>query len=115
VKRSAVLFLSCAFLIVFTAPVFADAAASATSTQPLAAPLNDFAGQIMASGKTGRVGIGTTEPAVTLDVYHGEVKIGSTGAPCIKEIAGTIRFGDDRLWVCNSHGWSPLTTGVPQK
>jgi hypothetical protein len=87
-------------------------AASQTTPRPA---LNDFAGQILSNGKTGRVGIGTREPAATLDVYQGEIKLGSTGAVCTKALGGTIRFTDDQLWVCNSYGWRPLATSVPPK
>ena len=82
-------------------------------------------GQASDSGKTtppgeitsedGRVGIGTATPAATLDVYKGEIKIGSSGAACTKELAGMIRFADDQLQVCNSHGWQSVTVGVPAK
>jgi hypothetical protein len=93
-------------------PSFADTAPSAT---PIARAANDFAGQVMSDGRSGRVGIGTREPAATLDVYQGEIKLGSTGAACTKGLVGTIRFVDDQLWVCNSYGWRPLATSVPPK
>jgi hypothetical protein len=86
------------------------AARVAAADQP---PANGFGGQIIAGVDGKRVGIGTREPAATLDVYQGEVKIGSTGAPCTKELIGTLRFRDDQLWICNSYGWRPLVTAVP--
>jgi hypothetical protein len=54
-------------------------------------PPNSFAGQILTDSKIGRVGIGTTKPQATLDVYQGEIKMGSTGAACTKDLAGTMR------------------------
>jgi hypothetical protein len=68
-------------------------------------PLNDFAGQIMADGRTGRVGIGTREPSATLDVYQGEVKIGSTGAACTKGLTGALRAIGSKLQFCDGAGW----------
>jgi hypothetical protein len=99
-------------LVLAAPPSFADTAASAT---PPARAANDFAGQIMSNGIPGRVGIGTKLPAATLEVYRGEIKLGSTGAACTKELVGTIRFAEDQLWGCNSYGWRPLATSVPPK
>jgi len=66
---------------------------------------NDFAGQIISGVDGRRVGIGTMTPAATLDVYQGEVKIGSTGAPCTKELVGALRSADSRLQFCDGAGW----------
>jgi hypothetical protein len=91
------------FLFVFTAtPSGADTAVSTTPVRP---SLKDFAGQIEADGKTGRVGIGTREPAATLDVYHGEIKLGSTGVPCTALLAGTLRYADNKLQLCDGARW----------
>jgi hypothetical protein len=103
--------LACGGFVGETAAVHADESVGAGA--PRAA--NDFAGQIMSDGRIGRVGIGTREPAATLEVYQGEIKLGSTGASCTKALAGAIRFADDQLWVCNSYGWRPLATSVPPK
>lgn len=107
----------CLALLAFTfagtrAPAKANAAEPVAGAQ---SPANDFAGQIMSNGKTGRVGIGTKEPAATLDVYQGEIKIGSTGAACTKALVGTIRFAADQLQICNSQGWRALAASVPPK
>ena len=56
----------------------------------------------------GGVGIGTETPVARLDVYKGEIKIGSSGAACAKELVGMVRFADDQLQVCNSRGWRSL-------
>jgi hypothetical protein len=111
VKRFAFSFLSCAFLFLATQPSFADATASATSAQP---PVNDFAGQIMSNGGTGRVGIGTREPAATLDVYQGEVKIGSTGAACTSGLAGALRYANSKLQLCDGAGWRNVSLDKAQ-
>ena len=52
-----------------------------------------------------RVGIGTMQPAATLDVYHGELKIGSTGAACTAELAGALRSADNKLQFCDGAAW----------
>ena len=97
------------------AAIFCIIGLQADAAEATAQPVNDFAGQILSNGKTGRVGISTREPAATLDVYQGEIKLGSTGAACTKALTGAIRFADDQLWVCNSYGWRPLVTGAPAK
>jgi hypothetical protein len=74
---------------------------------------NPDAGRI--ASDDGRVGIGTGKPAATLDVYKGEIKIGSSGAACTKELAGMIRYADDQLQVCNSRGWQLLATDAQKK
>jgi hypothetical protein len=78
---------------------------SADADEASARPLPDFSGQIMSGYQGSRVGIGTREPAATLDVYQGEVKIGSTGASCTKELTGTLRSVNSKLQFCDGAGW----------
>jgi hypothetical protein len=68
-------------------------------------PLSDFGGQIITGVDGSRVGIGTRTPAATLDVYQGEIKIGSTGAVCTKELAGTLRSTNAKLQFCDGASW----------
>jgi hypothetical protein len=58
--------------------------------------------------KIPRVGIGTTSPLTTLDVSKGEIKLGSTGAPCTAALAGAIRYAEARLQLCDGAGWRNL-------
>jgi hypothetical protein len=67
--------------------------------------VNDFGGQIMSDGTSGRVGIGTRVPAATLDVYQGEIKLGSTGAPCTKALNGALRSENSKLQFCDGARW----------
>jgi len=97
VKRRVTCFLAIALVVFIGHPVKADQAAA-----------NDFAGQIM-SGYNGRVGIGTREPVATLDVYQGEVKIGSSGAACTAALAGTLRYADAKLQLCDGAGWRKVS------
>jgi len=107
-RASALACLCCIFVI----PALADQSAGSTPVaQP---PVNDFAGQILSNGKTGRVGIGTREPAATLDVYQGEVKIGSTGAACTKALAGAIRYAAATLQLCDGAGWRNVSLDKAQ-
>ena len=76
-------------------------------------PANDIAGQVV-TGYEGRVGIGTREPAATLDVYHGEVKLGSTGAPCSRELAGALRSTDSKLQFCDGASWRNVSLDKAQ-
>lgn len=68
---------------------------------------NDFSGQMITGvGPDGsRIGIGTQEPAATLEVYHGEIKFGSSGAACSNELAGTLRSENSRLQFCDGASW----------
>jgi hypothetical protein len=75
-------FVAIISLVLFLCPAVSFAAQSQT---------NSFAGQILSNNATGRVGIGTTVPAATLDVYQGEIKIGSTGAACNASLSGALR------------------------
>ena len=88
---------------IIAGPAHADESAGPVADVPR--PGNDFAGQIMSNGIPGRVGIGTRLPAATLDVYQGEVKVGSTGVPCTKDLAGAIRYADTKLQLCDGAGW----------
>jgi len=77
-------------------------------------PTNSFAGQVMSDSRTGRVGIGTTAPKATLDVYQGEIKIGSSGAPCTAEIAGAMRYDNAHLQFCDGAGWRNVSLDKAQ-
>jgi hypothetical protein len=95
--------LVCLFALCAAYPAFAEDS-----------PANSFAGQIMTNGKIGRVGIGTTRPQATLDVYQGEIKIGSTGAACTAELAGAMRSTDDKLQFCDGAGWRNVSLDKAQ-
>jgi hypothetical protein len=101
---SCILFLTSIFCSAL--PVQADESVGPVPGEPR--PANDFAGQIISDGRIGRVG--TREPAATLDVYQGEVKLGSTGAACTKAIAGTIRYADKKLQLCDGEEWRSVST-----
>ena len=78
------------------------------AVHPVAAeqsPPNSFAGQIISGYEGNRVGIGTMRPAATLDVYEGEVKLGSTGAACTPDLAGALRSTANKLQFCDGAGW----------
>jgi hypothetical protein len=77
-------------------------------------PPNGFAGQVMSDSKTGRVGIGTTSPQATLDVYHGEIKLGSTGAVCVSALAGTLRYAVGKFQFCDGAGWRNVSLDKAQ-
>jgi len=77
-------------------------------------PPNSFAGQVMSDAKTGRVGIGTMEPQATLDVYQGEIKIGSTGAACDGALAGALRSTNAKLQYCDGTSWRNVSLDKAQ-
>jgi hypothetical protein len=77
-------------------------------------PPNSFAGQVISDSKTGRVGIGTTEAQTTLDVYKGEIKIGSSGAACSAALAGALRSANARLEFCDGASWRNVSIDKAQ-
>ena len=89
-------------LTVFAFGVFLCVQFSARADQP---PTNKFAGQIITGVDGKRVGIGTTAPAATLDVYQGEIKLGSTGARCTKDLNGALRSEHSKLQFCDGASW----------
>jgi hypothetical protein len=68
-------------------------------------PPDKFAGQVTTDSKIEPVGIGTVTLQATVDVYKGEIKIGSTGATCIAEFAGALRSDSAHLQVHDGAGW----------
>ena len=81
---------------------------------PEQASTNSVAGQIIADGEIGRVGVGTTMPQATLDVYRGEIKIGATGASCTVSLAGTMRSTDNKLQFCDGASWRNVSLDKAQ-
>ncbi len=58
---------------------------------------------------TGKMGVGTIQPRSALHVSGG-VQIEDDTEPCTAEKAGTIRWHDDTLQVCNGNQWSAVYT-----
>jgi hypothetical protein len=87
-------------LLILSAPLIARAedAAGNSAKQPIGVFTND-------DGQTIVVGIGTTKPLATLDVSRGEIKLGSTGAPCTHTLAGSLRYASARLQLCDGRQW----------
>jgi len=99
----------CIFVFLFLAVLWTAHPAAADPS-----PSNSFAGQVISDSKTGRVGIGTTEAQTTLDVYQGEIKMGSTGAVCTKDLAGALRSADNKLQFCDGAGWRNVSLDKAQ-
>lgn len=94
--------LACGLFVGESAPAKTDTAEPATTAK--SEPTN-FAHQIYVDGNNAHVGIGTEEPAAAFDVYHGEIKVGSSGTACSAALAGAIRYADARLQLCDGTGW----------
>jgi hypothetical protein len=82
------------FLLIFLLSIAPSVRADDVTKKPAKQPIGMFTWD---DGDTVLVGIGTTKPLTTLDVTRGEVKIGSTGAPCTTKLAGTLRSTDAKL------------------
>ncbi|MCP3381232.1 hypothetical protein NLM31_12865 [Bradyrhizobium sp. CCGUVB4N] len=88
--------------------VLALAAPSATLAdqpkvnQPKTDPLG---GMIFSGANHCCVGIGTANPVAHLDVYQGELKLGSSGVGCADKNAGSIRYADKHLQLCDGTSW----------
>ena len=102
---SGILVIACALCIFHHAR--ADDAAGKTERQPIGVFSSD-------DGKTIIVGIGTMKPLATLDVSRGEVKLGSTGAPCKAVLAGTLRYANAKLQLCDGAGWRNVSLDKAQ-
>ena len=65
----------------------------------------------MVVSTSGNVGIGTTNPAANLEVAGG-IKLGGVTA-CTSETAGTLRWLDGHISVCNGTAWRQLDNQPP--
>jgi hypothetical protein len=98
------------FVFLFLAVLWAVHPAAADPSPPNS--INP--GVVVSDGTTWRVGIGTADPAATLDVYHGEIKLGSTGAVCVSALAGTLRYAIGKLQFCDGAGWRNVSLDKAQ-
>ncbi|MDR3425458.1 MAG: DUF1566 domain-containing protein [Alphaproteobacteria bacterium] len=64
--------------------------------------VNNAATEAMRIVHSGAVGIGTTSPNSLLQVYNGEVQVGSSGNTCTSANAGAIRYAGGTVYVCDS-------------
>jgi hypothetical protein len=102
------------FRLIPSAPGFILCLAFALLGQPpcaRAANTVDVTGSnFYVDAKTGHIGIGTAQPASSVDAGIGEVKVGSSGAACTRAIEGAIRYADKRLQFCDGEGWRSVST-----
>ena len=54
----------------------------------------------------GSVGVGTATPQSALQVYGGELQVGSSGAVCSSSNAGALRYASSRLQYCKGSNWA---------
>jgi hypothetical protein len=62
-------------------------------------------GNLIWSNTTSSLGIGTASPQSALQVYGGELQVGSSGGSCAAANAGALRYAATQLLVCNGSAW----------
>jgi hypothetical protein len=97
VQRCVLCFAYAILVLIAVDPALA-ADASESGRQPIGIFTDDNGQRIL-------VGIGTPKPFATLDDSLGEIKIGSTGASCTAVLAGTLRYANSRLQLCDGADW----------
>ena len=66
----------------------------------------------MVVSTNGKVGIGTTNPIANFEVA-GEIKLGYSASSCASGTAGTLRWYDGHISVCNGSNWRQLDNQPP--
>jgi hypothetical protein len=94
-------------LLAVAPSAWADDATKKSAKQPIGVFTWDDGDKVL-------VGVGTTKPLATLDVTRGEVKIGSTGAPCTATLGGTLRYAESKLQFCDGTGWRNVSLDKAQ-
>ena len=89
-----------------------DIKTGAGSTYAVKVSSSDGIGSLLVVRQDGNIGIGTTAPAANLDV-NGGIKVGTVTANCISAIAGTLRWYDGHMSVCNGANWRQLDNQPP--
>ncbi|MHC2435312.1 hypothetical protein [Bradyrhizobium sp. USDA 4451] len=87
-------------VLILLAPV--GAAADKQVNSPKTDPLG---GMVFSGVGHCCVGIGTGSPAAHLDVYQGELKVGSSGVACSGANPGSLRYADKHLQLCDGTSW----------
>jgi hypothetical protein len=72
---------------------------------------NNSGGGYAAAFMGGNVGIGTATPQSLLQIYGGEVQVGSSGASCAAANNGAIRFSGSTLYYCTGTTWTSIGSG----
>lgn len=92
----------CTLLLV---SVLSASVAVADPTKTAPARADTLGGMIFSGFSHCCVGIGTGSPAAHLEVYQGELKVGSSGVGCFGNNAGSLRYADKHLQLCDGTSW----------
>ncbi|MGW1425749.1 hypothetical protein ACWAT4_37105 [Bradyrhizobium manausense] len=95
----------CICVLSFVLGLFAHGAAAANQPKATQPPTNPIGGMVFSGANHCCVGIGTASPAANLDVYQGELKVGSSGVGCAGTNAGSLRYTDKHLQLCDGTNW----------
>ncbi len=91
-----------------TGPMGPTGPVAGTNTQFIYNDNGDSAGaNVYYENVSGSVGIGSASPLAMLDV-NGGIKLADDLGPCTPERAGTLRWHDGSIQICDGSDWSPV-------
>ncbi|MCK1745758.1 hypothetical protein IVA80_34600 [Bradyrhizobium sp. 139] len=93
----------CIFSLVLA--LLVHGAAVADQPKVLQTQTNPVGGMVLAGANHCCVRIGTASPNAYLDVYQGELKVGSSGVGCSGKHEGELRYCAKHLQLCDGNGW----------
>jgi hypothetical protein len=100
----------CAFIVI--SPLVSPYPTMADVSDP--PKVTGLGSNFFVTNEAGWVGIGTNNPRSAVDLQAGEIKLGSSGAPCRPPIAGALGYADGRLKLCDGNRWRTISLDKPQ-
>ncbi|WP_157083375.1 hypothetical protein ACNJX9_36220 [Bradyrhizobium sp. DASA03076] len=95
----------CVCILSLVLPLLTHNVAAADQSKTTQPQINPIGGMVFSGANHCCVGIGTASRNANLDVYRGELKIGSSGAGCSEKNAGSLRYGNKHLQLCDGTSW----------
>ncbi|MGX1320753.1 putative membrane protein [Bradyrhizobium sp. USDA 377] len=95
----------CVCVLSLVVGLLAHGAAAANQPKTAQPQTNPIGGMVFSGANHCCVGIGTASPNANLDVYQGELKVGSSGVGCSGRNEGSLRYAGKHLQLCDGTGW----------